>query len=472
MTHAARRHRWLMPALIAAAISITYAGSLRGPFIFDDGNSIVTNQHIRSILPLSQSMSAPPLSVLVGRPLICLSFAFNYAVGGLDPLGYHLVNIASHVACALLMYGLVRRTLILRGRTESGDRFATAAALIWALHPIQTEAVSYVTQRTETFMSMFLLLTLYSLARAAQSEKNRVAWRCMAVIACAAGMMCKEIMIVAPLLAMLYDWMFLPRRPAAAGIWTHAALLATVLILPVELQGADMQSKSGYGLKYVWWFDYLKTQAGVIVHYLRLAAFPRGLVISYFDWPIVHDSAPAILPGAILILLLIFSIVACFRRWWPGFLGAWFFLILGPTSSILPNFTEVAAERRMYLPLASIVVLALAVIWRIKGRAIVVAILCVTLAVLTIVRNDDYRSAVAIWTDAVAKRPDNPQAHFFLASAFADEGDWQRALAEDETALRLSPHMTAPADLHRRILDHLNANPPDTPASPRDRPGA
>src|ERR1700676_3640437 len=105
MNHAAQRGRWLMPGIIVAAIAIAYADDLRGPFIFDDGNSIVTNEHVRSIFPLAEAMSAPPLSVVVGRPLVCLSFAVNYAIGRLNPLGYHLVNIASHIVCALLLYG-------------------------------------------------------------------------------------------------------------------------------------------------------------------------------------------------------------------------------------------------------------------------------------------------------------------------------------------------------------------------------
>jgi hypothetical protein len=281
---------------------------------------------------------------------------------------------------------------------------------------------------------------------------------------------CKEIMIVTPLLALLYDWIFLPRRPATVGLWTYAALFASTLIVPFELRDADMVSKSGYGLKYVWWFDYLKTQTHVIFEYLPLTIFPVGQTISYFDWPIIHSLAPAIIPGAILLILLALTIFACARRYWPGFLGACFFLILGPTSSVLPNFTEIAAERRMYLPLAAIVILFLSAIWQFKSRAIIVSVLCIALAALTIARNHTYHSALSIWTDAVTKRPNNALAHYFLARAYADANDWNSALIEDETALRLEPRLTAPAALHQRILDHL-ANRPDMPASLPGPPG-
>jgi hypothetical protein len=284
----------------------------------------------------------------------------------------------------------------------------------------------------------------------------------IAVAACAMGMACKENMIVAPLLAMLYGWMFLPRK-SAPGIWTYGALLTTALIIPLELQGANLESKSGFGLRYMTRFDYLKTQAGVIVHYLHLAFVPRGLVIDYFGWPIVHDLSAALAPGVFVLALLVLSIAACIRRWWPGFLGAWFFLILAPTSSFMPIFTEIASERRMYLPLAAVVVLALAMLWqfvpRAAVRAAVVLALIVTLTGLTIARNWTYRSDIAIWTDAVEKRPENAHAHFFLARAFFDAGQWQKALAEDNESLRLSPQLVAPSKLRPFILEHLDHPP-------------
>jgi len=130
-----------------------------------------------------------------------------------------------------------------------------------------------------------------------------------------------------------------------------------------------------------------------------------------------------------LSILLIFTVIACLRRWWPGFLGAWFFLILGPTSSVLPNFTEIAAERRMYLPLAAIVILFLLGDLEIKNPRGRLSRSCASfLAALTMARNYTYHSALSIWSDAVAKRQDNALAHYFLACAYADAGDWDRAM--------------------------------------------
>jgi protein O-mannosyl-transferase len=465
-----RLSRWI-PIAIAAAVAVTYAVDLHGPFIFDDGDTVVHNDRIRTLWPSDGAQTAPEI---VGRPLVSLSLALNYWLGGLNPFGYHLFNIATHMACALLFYAVVRMTLLMprwngKWTADSADWFAGAAALIWALHPIQTEAVSYITQRTETLMSMFLLLMLYALARAAAAGGLR--WKLLAVASCAAGMACKEIMIVAPLLAILYGSIFLPPRRGTAGRGTYGALMATWIILPVELWGADLDSKSGYGLKYLNSLDYLKTQAGVIIYYLRLIFWPRGQTIDYFDWPIVHGWSPAILPALILLLLVALTFIACVKRQWPGFLGAWFFLILAPTSSILPIFTEIAAERRIYLPLASVVLLVLAALWRLLPkpgyRATAVAATVLTLAGLTIARNAMYRSSVVIWSDAVAKRPDNARAHYFLARAYQESHDLNRMREENDLALKLLPNFQPSL-----ILQQEDTTRPDTPASLPDRPGA
>jgi protein O-mannosyl-transferase len=425
--------RWLIPAGIAVAIFVTYANALHGPFIFDDLQAITNNSAIRS---LSTAMSAPPQSAIDGRPLVCLSLALNYAIGGYDPVGYHLFNLATHIACALLLYGLIRRTV------PNSLWFAAAVALVWGVHPINTEAVNYVTQRTETMESMFLLLMLYSMSY------GSTAWNVVAVCACAAGMACKEQMVVAPLLAVVYDWVFGRHR---RGRWVYAALFACWLILPLELQGIDFDSRSGYGLKYLTPFDYLKTQALVILHYIRLCFWPRGLVIDYTDWPIEHGIRRAIVPGLEILTLLVVSIILAVKRSWVGFVGVWFFLVLAPTSSVLPNFTEIAAERRMYLASISIVILTLAVLPR---KAVLIPILAIAFAVASFERNIDYRSSIGIWSDAVEKRPGNWHAHYFLARSYAELSEWGAADSENEIAMKLEPRATAPKTLQEYIRQH------------------
>jgi hypothetical protein len=465
-----RYQHLLIPIAIVVFIAVVYANDLHGPFIYDDYNSVLQNDHIESIFPLSRSMTAPDRNILVGRPIVCLSMAINYAVGGRDPFTYHLFNISTHIACALLLYGIVRRTVLLphwQGRFENdAPGFAGAVAMIWSLHPLQTEAVDYISQRTETMESMFLLLTIYSVLRAATSERAAM-WRISAVAACGLGMGCKEQMIVAPLLVMLYDSIFLPpARSRGTQRALYAGLIATWMIVPLELWGADMDSKSGYGLKYLTRLDYLQTQAGVIVHYLRLSIWPTGLTIDYTDWPIATHLSGAILPGLLVVALLAASVLGCIRQTWWGFLGAWFFLILGPTSSVLPNFTEVVAERRMYMPLVSVVIIILAGLWSGLKKRWPVMLIAAILAVLTILRNHDYRGNISIWSDAAQKRPASWLAHYSLALAYGEKSQWDQAWEQNEIAIRLMPAAVRPAELREKLLPHITR--PDTRSAPAD----
>ncbi|NOT43932.1 MAG: hypothetical protein HOP14_04935, partial [Acidobacteria bacterium] len=163
------RGRWLAVILIVACGFLAYAATLDAPFLFDDEPSVVNNAQIRALWPLTDALSPPRDTPVAGRPLVNLTFAINYAVGRLDVTGYRLVNVAIHVLAALVLFGLVRRTLGMPGL----DRYRVAAtglalvvALVWLLHPLQSEAVAYITERSESLMGLFYLLTLYAAVRA------------------------------------------------------------------------------------------------------------------------------------------------------------------------------------------------------------------------------------------------------------------------------------------------------------------
>src|SRR2546425_5886487 len=149
--------------LIAAVTSAAYASSFAGMFVFDDGPAIADNPHIHHLWPLSTAMAAPPDSTVSGRPIVSLTLALNYALTP-DLWGYHAVNLAIHVLAALTPFGIVRRTLATGVRHVSDTSLTPLAlciALLWAVHPLQTGAVTYVVQRAESLMGLFSLLTLY-----------------------------------------------------------------------------------------------------------------------------------------------------------------------------------------------------------------------------------------------------------------------------------------------------------------------
>lgn len=444
--------------VVAAGVS-AYAGSFSGPFIFDDISSIPENPYICRLRSPSCILSAPAQKTIAGRPVVSLSLAINYALGGLNVRGYHAFNLAAHLLSALLLFGIVRRSLrgpAFRDRLErSAPWLAGTVALIWTVHPLQTESVTYIIQRTGLLMGLFYLLTLYCAIRGWESSRPWP-WFIGAVVACGLGMGCKEVMVSAPLTVLLYDRTFVSGSFGAAARRhgrLYAGLAATWVFLAVLMVSGPRSDTVGFGLG-ISALDYLRTQAGVILSYLRLCFWPDPLVISY-DWPVVRTWRAWAPHGLVVLVLLVGTLRALRRRHWSGFVGAWFFLILAPTSSFVPITTEIAAERRMYLPLAAVITLAVMVGWwgggyllrRVWSRspvpqlagAALVAALAGVLGYATAQRNRDYRSALAIWTDAVAKQPTHARGLTGLGVALSRAGRIDEAAARFHRALELKP---------------------------------
>ncbi len=453
--------RFLPPLLLAVAALLAYGNSLDGVFHFDDMSSIVDNPHIRSLWPPGVPLSAPPDASVVRRPVVSLSLAVNYALGGLDVTGYHVLNLAVHILSTLLLFALIEKSLAapaLRGRFAASARpLAAASALLWTVHPLLTDSVDYVVQRSELFWAFFFLLTLVCVTRGAFSPRGR-RWNAAAVASCAAGMASKEVMIVAPILVLLYDRAFLAGSFRAAlrtrpGL--YAGLAGTWLLLAGLMLFTPFDHLVGFGFSTYTPLDHALTQAGVILHYLRLAFWPTPLVLDYDGWPIARSLAGA-LPSVTAVLILL-AVVGWTLRRHPrlGFLGACFFLILAPSSSVLPTPTEIAAERRMYLPLAAVVTLVVlaghTAMARVAGRSGssrvlrlavgggAVVVVAALLGRATRARNEDYRDAVHMWEDVIAKRPECPRAHANLGYLLVERSEPERALEHCEEAHRLRP---------------------------------
>jgi protein O-mannosyl-transferase len=346
-------------AILLVAGVLAYWPAFSAPFLLDDRIAILNNAQIRTLTPLSSALSAPRDTPVAGRPLVNLSFAINYAADALNPRGYRMTNLAIHLVAGLLLFGVIRRTLLLPKLSRRfGNRapvLAFAAALLWTLHPLHSEVINYVTQRTESMMGLCYFATLYCSVRAL--AERGIGWTVSAVLSCAAGMLCKESMVTAPLAVVLIDrvLVFDSWREAFTARWRlYGGLAATWLVL-VGLLAGSPRSSAGFGSGISPWV-YLLNQTRMIVQYLKLAAWPRGLVLDY-GLPQPLTVADIWLSGLVVVALLLATVVALVFRPALGLLGAWFFMTLSPTSSFVPISTEVGAERRMYLPLVAIVVL-------------------------------------------------------------------------------------------------------------------
>jgi tetratricopeptide (TPR) repeat protein len=475
-----RWFRYVATALVALTTLIAYHNSLDGPFVFDDVPSIVENSTIRQ---LSTSLLPPnETGVTVnGRPVVNFSLAVNYAFGGLDPRGYHVVNLVIHTLSALLLFGVVRQTLLFTPLRNAAVPLALAVAGIWAVHPLQTAAVTYIVQRSEALLGFFYLLTLYAFLRGthcdllsdsapgAETGKGRSMprggrWLIVSVAGCALGMATKEVMVSAPLIVLLHDRTFVAGsfREAWRRRWKYyTALGATWFLLAGLMLGTGARGgTAGFGLGVAWW-DYALKQCEGVVHYLRLAFWPRPLVFDYGGM-VLLKSAAEVWPQALLLAALVIGTGFALWRATPtpnqkrlslGFLGAWLFAILAPTSSVVP-LADTMFEHRMYLPLAPIATVVVLGIYRALGRRswAVFAALTFGLGAMTVQRNADYRSELALWRDTVAKRPDNVRAHYTLGSVLFANGQVNEAIAEYETALKLKPD-SAPA--HNNLANAL-----------------
>jgi protein O-mannosyl-transferase len=447
--------------LLVAAVVAVFLPGVSAPFAFDDTISIVENRTIRR---LSTALSPPTNgSATMGRPVVNVSFALNYALGRLDVRGYHAVNIALHAASTLLLFGIVRRTLLRcpppgSAREAGGGapspaaatatRLGFAATLLWAVHPLLTISVTAVAQRTELLAGFFLLLTLYSFIRHADAP-GQLRWFALAVIACLFGMGSKEAMVVAPVLVLLYDRTFV--AGSFRGAWRerhalHLGLAATWLFLAVLLAGSGgtRGTAAGFGLGVTSW-SYALTQSEAIVRYLGLAVWPHPLVYDY-GTDLVAD-VRAVLPQLLVVAGLVAgTLFALWRRPALGFAGAWFFIILAPSSSVVPLVTQTMGEHRMYLPLAAVVVLVVLGWHALVRRAGVLVAVSVALGLgaTAIARNAVYRSELALWTDTVAKRPQNPRALNYLGAALAQAGRPDEAERALRQSIRLDPRPGEP----------------------------
>lgn len=433
---------WLALALIAAGITV-YANGLGAPFILDDEDTIVRNPFIGAVWPLHEAMRAPAQSSAAGRPLISLSFAISRALSGnLSPYGFRIWNLAVLIATALLLAGIVARTIRRTAIDElHAERLALAAALLWLLHPLNSEVVGYVTQRTESMMGMFYLLTIYAAMRAIDTPATGRRWTTIAIVACAAGMACKESMVTAPLMVLLYDRVFGAGSIAAAlkqRRWLYAGLAATWVLLLLLNVSAPRSGSAGFATATPV-ATYLMNQGVMIVTYLKLAIFPYPLIIDY------GRTAPIALENALPYLLAV-SLLAIAVAWtWTrhrvaAFLGTAFFVTLAPTSSVVPIATEVGAERRMFLPLMALMILLVLSLRRWAPRyAIAIAIaLSIAFGALTFARNFDYYDHVALWQSVVDHHP-HGRAHYNLAIALKAAGRDDEAIAHYDAALPGEP---------------------------------
>ncbi|MCH8150215.1 MAG: tetratricopeptide repeat protein [Planctomycetes bacterium] len=477
-THVARKSRnppFAIFALILLVLGFAaYLSSFSGVFVFDDVEDIQFSPRIKKLWPITDILTEAT------RPVVELTLAVNHAVGELDVLGYHVVNLVIHLAAGLVLLGIIRRTLLLPAFDKRFNRSATALAFaiasVWTVHPLQTQSVTYVIQRAESLMGLFYLLTIYFVVRGAAAARP-ARWYVAAVVVCALGMGSKAVMVTAPLMTAIYDRSYLSAsfKQMLRRRWhLYLGLMATWIVLGGTgiLGGVfglrEGTATVGFAFKGISPFHYALTQPGVILHYLRLSVWPYPLCLDY-GWPVVK-SLPQALPWLLVLMAFLGTTVwLLIRRPALGFPAAWFFLVLAPTSSIVP-IRDVIFEHRMYLPLAGVVTLLaicahfflmrLEAKWSItlrmatRIRGVTMTVLLAFLVVATYQHNKVYRSDLALWSHVAKHRPQNARGHRGVGTALEKLERYEEAERSLREAVRLAP---GNADAHFALGNVLRA---------------
>jgi tetratricopeptide (TPR) repeat protein len=436
---------------VLAALGI-YAGQLSGPFIFDDVQSIVENQTLRSF---SAALSPPRETPVAGRPLANLSFAIDYALHGSSPAAFHATNLALHCACVLLAFVVLLKLLAADGLpawlTEHAREHAFLAALMFCVHPMVIELVLYTSQRTETLVALcYLAAALLLLSAAVDARRSWLHAFLLAVLG-VLGICAKEVFVTAPFVLLLCDRAFYAGSLRAALQKRWMLYVSLCMCWPVawllQRSGPRSDSVHFYSL------DYVLTQARIVPEYFAHALSPGAPQLDYGQlWPQdLADGWPWLVfsAGAVLV-----ASIWAWRAPRTGFVWCWALLILAPSSSLLTIHTEIGAERRFYLPLIAVLASACVAVSALLERALreqtpqrrraarriafmLALCSCGLLGLLTRSYTEDFRSLRAFWTAAVRARPDNARAHYNLAETLRREGDIPGAVASFRSALQI-----------------------------------
>jgi tetratricopeptide (TPR) repeat protein len=429
---------WQALALLVSAVLLAYANALGAAWQFDDFNAILPH-------PAMQSLSGWWQALPGIRPLLKLSFALSHELGG-GVVTAHAVNIAIHAVNTCLLWALWRRWLpALAPGMSRPDVAALLAALLFALHPAATEAVTYASGRSVSLAASFGLAALLADDSArAQPARRGLAWAGPLLFALALAVRETAVVIVA--VPLLYAWAL--GEPLRATLWRlrrHAGVLAAAACAALATPGYHVFFGVSVATR-----DLAAQAMGQLLAHGYLLTHPL-LGLTNIDpdlrapavWSPLLSACAALLAGLVALLLL-----ARRRQPWLAFALGWYLLQLAPGNSLLPRL-DLANDRHLYLALAG-PLLALACLLaraaaapRLRAPAAAAAlVLCLTLGLATVQRNTHYRSETALWQATVRDSPHKPRAWLNLGYALRQDGDITGAAAAYRCVLRLDPANT------------------------------
>jgi protein O-mannosyl-transferase len=430
-------------AALAALIALfwAYGPAMHTGFLFDD-----TTQQFA--LPAASE----GLSSWIGpvRPVLMFSYWVNTRISMEDTSSYHLFNILIHALAGIFVFLVIRRLLEWAGAEESSRTpLAAFGAALFLLHPLQAESVAYISGRSDALCGMF---GCASLAAFLYRRSPAISWAGVApvVLLFGAAVLTKEQAVVLPALFVLTDLWWNPESPlrGVRANWRLYAILALgaaggVALFWKLISGIGTGGSAGFAMKGLTWYQYLFTQFRAIFAYMFNFLLPVNLNVDW-DFPF---SRSIFEHGAIFGLAGLLALAAAawrYRRSFPlaGYGYFVFLVLLSPTSSILP-IKDPIADRRMYLPVLGLILIAIDLLRRLKVERKVLstgaAVLLVAAALATHARAEVWSSPLSLWQDTALKSPNKIRAHFQLAYAYQEQGRSDLAVAEFQKTAELKP---------------------------------
>ncbi len=465
-------------ALIMLLCAVAYTNTLDVPLQWDGKYFIAENPAIRDFsyfMEPSQAKGTDFYQAIRMRWAGYLSFALNYRVHGLDVTGYHIVNILIHMLNSILLFvlitGLLRTPALRNLPPYSSSQLALFSALLFAVHPIQTEAVTYIFQRLASLAALFYLgaIVSYVWSRLPGPKRTRTVWFALSILLSVLAMKTKEHTFTLPFIVLLIEIMFF-RESVRRRILLLAPFALVLLIIPLSLLGNESSpgeiiaslERATHGYKNVSRPEYLLTQSKVIVEYLRLWVLPVGQNIDHFVAVETSFFSPRVLFSFTLLAALLtggapFLVLSRGGRRPLLRLAAfgvfWFFLTLSIESSIIP-LPMLMAEYRMYLPSAGLFLAAASLVHHLlpaqsaapARRAVLtaLALLVIIYTGTTLHRNNVWRSGPSLWTDVVSKNPMSAKGYNNLGLILMNSGENDTAVELFRKAISLSPAYADP----------------------------
>lgn len=446
--------------IITLLLLLAYSNSFRDSFQYDDTHVIERNPFVKDPAKIPQFFANPQLgSGLYSetssyRPLLMASFAFNHFLGGLNVFGYHLFNFFVHLLCTLLVYYatlyIFRFTNV---PTEANSLryqlMALFAALVFGLHPVQTESVTYITGRSSTLTALFFLTSFFTYMQYGLTRSLR--YLVFSSFAYACALLVKETAITLLPIVVLFNFMFLHGRTLKSrflSLLPHFSLSVIYLAFRVYFFGSLQYSSQPVRPLY----DNLLSQSRAWVHYIGTLILPLNLNLDY-DFPVSHSILESQVIFSISLLVCISLLIWRLSRsnQLVGFFALWFGITLLPTNSVIA-LDDLVCDRWLYLSsVGYAVLLALTVDWIFQKRIgqgsrtgkIVFFFLCALVIELygfsTLLRNFDWRSQRTLWEDAVAKSPNKARPYNGLGLALVLQDRLDEASKNFHQAITLEP---------------------------------